>query len=316
MLGRRGGLINRVVAGGLSTLHDFLAAIIGSVIGLARHGLTDKDIRFYFLFLAFVFALAIVGPMIAPYDHDEPMRSADGEFLRTSSPSLNHPLGTTDRGYDVLSRILVGSRLTVMTGFLAGIVLISIGLSIGVTAGYTGGKVDEILMRFTDLMYGVPLIPFAIIILAFLGFGFYSTILVIGFLLWRSSARVIRSQVLQIRQRTYIHAAIADGASDFRIVRKHIVPGVAPMAILYFSLGVGIAILLQASLAFIGLSNPFLPTWGIIIRNAYQSGEMIQAWWWTLPPGLLISGTVLSTIMIGRRYESTGQDEDEYLPQV
>jgi len=300
----------------VATLGSVVQGTLGRFLRIVKYGFTEKGIRLYFASLVLILLLGIVGPTLAPYDYDKPMYSDDGEFLRASPPTIDHPLGTTSTGFDVLSRLLVGAQPTVFTGFLAGIILISISLFIGVTAGYMGGTVDEILMRFTDLMYGVPLIPFAIVLLALLGFGFISTVLVIGLLLWRSSARVIRSQVLQIKERPYIHASIADGASTPRIIYKHILPGVAPMAILYFSLGVGIAILLQASLAFIGLSNPFQPSWGIMIRNAFRSGEMISYWWWTLPPGIMISMTVLSAIMLGRKYEATDQGDDEYLPEI
>jgi len=156
-------------------------------------------------------------------------------------------------------------------------------------------------MRITDFMFGVPLIPFAIVVIAILGSGFYMAVLVIGIILWRSSARVIRSQVLQIKEREYILSARASGASDLRIIGKHILPNIAPMVVLLLSLGIGYAILAQASLAFIGVVNPFVPSWGVILRNAYQSGVMASAWWWSITPGVLISLTVLSTFMIGRK---------------
>jgi len=161
----------------------------------------------------------------------------------------------------------------------------------------------------TDLAYSVPLIPFAIVMLAFFGFGFYSSIVVIGLLLWRSYARVLRSQVLQIKEREYVETARALGASDTRIVIKHILPNIASMALLFFALGMGYAIIVQASLAFIGVSDPFVPSWGIMIRNAYNSGYYATRPLWALAPGLLISFTVLSVFLIGREYESETSDQ-------
>jgi len=270
----------------------------------------DKTTLFYLGVLLVILVAGAIGPMVAPYPYDETVY-ADGEPLLSASPSLAHPLGTTTSGQDVLSRVLVGARPTVITGLLGGSLIIGIGLAIGVTAGYVGGWVDNVLMRVTDVAYGVPLLPFAIVLLALLGVGFLTSIVVIGLLLWRGSARVIRAQVLQIRERPFILSAKATGASTPRIILKHVLPNVAPMAIMFFALGIGYSILLQAGLAFIGVSNPLVPSWGIMIRNAYSSGQMTTAWWWSIPPGMLISLTVLSTIMFGRRYEEIALGTDE-----
>jgi len=255
----------------------------------------------YVGYVSLLLILAVIGPEITPYEYDAIMRASDGSFIRSAPPSAAHPLGTTDGGHDVLSRIIYGARPTVLTGLLGGGIIISIGGTVGVISGYYGGRVGDILMRITDFMFGVPLIPFAIVVIAILGSGFYMAVLVIGIILWRSSARVIRSQVLQIKEREYILSARASGASDLRIIGKHILPNIAPMVVLLLSLGIGYAILAQASLAFIGVVNPFVPSWGVILRNAYQSGVMASAWWWSITPGVLISLTVLSTFMIGRK---------------
>jgi peptide/nickel transport system permease protein len=271
----------------------------------------DNTTKYSFLFLAMLVGLAVVGPYITPYQYDETQYSEDDRILRNEGPSLAHPLGTTSLGYDVLSRIIYGARPTVLTGALGGTIIITIGMSIGITAGYIGGRVDDILMRFTDFVYGVPLIPFAIVMLTLLGVGFFTSIIVIGLVLWRSNARVLRSQVLQIKERPFILAAKATGASTPRIILKHILPNVAPMAILFFALGVGYSIIIQASLSFLGVSSPFVPSWGIMLRNAYKSGLLATAWWWSLPPGFLISLTVLASFMFGRGYEKLTSERDE-----
>lgn len=246
--------------------------------------------------------LAAVGPALAPYSY------ADSDFdERLQPPSSEHLLGTTDRGEDVLSRLLYGSRPTMIAGLVGGFLIISIGASIGVTAGYMGGKVESALMRFTDFIYGVPLIPFAIVLITFLGVGFWPSIVVIGLILWRGNARVLRSQVLQIKERPYIKSSRAIGASNSRIVVKHVLPNIAGMMILFYALGIGSAIIYQANLAFLGVANPFQPSWGIIVRNAYDSASLMSAWWWSLPAGILISMTVLSTFLIGRGYERVSQ---------
>lgn len=281
--------------------------------------LADRQMKFYFAFLMFVLTLGVIGPYITPYEFDERHISADGGLARTEAPSLEHPLGTNDVGQDVLSRILHGARATAITGLLGGTMIITIGMSIGITAGYVGGKVDDVLMRFTDLVYGIPLLPAALVLIVFIGIGWLQSVIIIGAILWRGSARVLRSQVLQIKERPYVLAAKADGASSFRIVRKHILPNVATMAVLFFALGIGLSILIQAGLAFIGVTSPFVPTWGIMLQSAYYSGQMAGAWWWSLPPGFLISLTVLSTFMFGRRYEQLAgptELEDEAFVQA
>ncbi len=275
----------------------------------------DKVTFMYFLFLNFVLFLGVLGPIIAPYGATETHYTDSGELKSVIGPSWEHPMGTTYQGYDVLSQILIGARPTVITGLLGGAIIISIGLSVGITSGYIGGRTDDVLMRLTDFVYGVPLIPFAIVLVAFFGMGFYSSIVIIGLVLWRSSARVIRSQVLQIKEYPFIQASKATGGSTTHIMFKHILPNVMPMAVLFFAAGIGFSILVQAGLAFIGIVDPFVPSWGVIVRNAYASGYMSIAWWWSIPPGLLIALTVLSTFMFGRGYESlaTTNTSDEGL---
>jgi len=285
------------------------------VIRNARNGLnellSERITRIFSMILVFIILLGIFGPLLTPHDPDERHRGEDGDLLRLEGPSVTHPLGTTIDGQDVLSRVMVGARPTLLVGFMAGTMIISIGMTIGLISGYVGGRVDDALMRFTDLAYGVPLLPMAIVLLGMLELGFTAAILVIGILLWRASARVIRSQVLQIKERPFILAAKATGASTPRIIVKHILPNVAPMAILFFALGIGFAIIVEAGLSFLGLTDPFTPTWGLMIREAYQSGAIVSGWWWALGPSVMISLTVLSTFMIGRGFESSDSSAEE-----
>lgn len=290
--------------------------VIRNLAGALSLMIEDRSTLMYLLFLVLVLMLGVFGPMLAPYQYDKSLYE-DGEILRSEAPSLDHPLGTNDIGQDVFSRLLYGARPTVITGLLGGTLIIGIGMTIGVTAGYYGGWVDSVLMRFTDIVYGVPLLPFAIVLVTLFGVGFIPSIIVIGLLLWRGNARVLRSQVLQIKERPFVMAARASGASNLRIIGKHILPNVASMAVLFFALGIGYTIILQASLAFIGVTNPFIPSWGVMIRNAYSSGLMSELWWWSIPPGLMIGLTVLSTFMFGRGYENiAGEGSDEAFAQA
>lgn len=274
--------------------------------------LRERITKFAFICLVFVLLLGLFGPYIAPYDYNA-QQYEDGRLEQLEPPSLDHPLGTNQQGQDVLSRLLYGARYAVITGFVAGSLMLSIGVFVGVTAGYVGGRVETVLMRFTDFVYGVPFIPFAIVLVTFFGAGFYTTMGVIGLVLWRFIARVLRSQVLQIKQRPYIMAAKASGASTPWIIRKHILPNIANMAALFFALGVGLAILEQAGLAFLGVTNPFLPSWGIMIRNADNAGYVAGAWWWSFPPGIMISITVVSLYLLGRGYEQASGDQGTVL---
>lgn len=275
------------------------------VSGLGRL-LRHRRTRIPFFFLLFVLFIGAFGPYITPYGFDETVYGPGGEILIAESPSLAHPFGTTASGYDVLSRIIYGARPTAITGVLGGSMIVGIGLTVALTAGYIGGRVDSVLMRITDMFYSIPLIPFAIVVLAFFGAGFYISIAIIGLLMWRGNARVIRSQVLQIRERPYVLAAQASGASTPRIILRHILPNIASMAVLFFALGIGYSIIAQASLAFIGVANPFQPSWGVVVRNAYDSGYMAEQWAWSLIPGLMIAFTVLSCFLIGREFETRG----------
>jgi len=272
----------------------------------------DRATLLYFIILLVVLTLGVIGPSIAPYEYNEATYT-DGDINRLESPSLDHPLGTTSLGYDVLSRLLYGARPTVITGLLGGTLIITLGLSVGLVAGYVGGRVESFLMRLTDFAYGVPLIPFAIVMAGLLGVGFLESIAIIGLILWRGSARVIRSQILQIKERPFILAARSTGASRLRILRVHILPNVASMAILFFAMGIGYSIIIQAGLAFVGVSDPFVPSWGVMVRNAYKSAA-IGSWWWSVPPSLAISFTVTATFMFGRSYERlVGKTEDSFL---
>lgn len=263
----------------------------------------NRTIEISLLFLLFVTFLAVFGNAIMPYEYDARHYDDEGDLLRMAPPSADHPLGTNEGGQDILSRVIYGAQPTLLTGFMGGILILSIGLTVGVTAGYHGGIVDEVLMRAVDILYGIPFIPFAVVLLGFIGIGFWSTILLIGLLLWRGNSRIFRSQVLQLKERSYVRSAKASGASDLYIIVYHILPNMVGMIVLFLALGIGISILLAAGLAFLGFLNPFLPSWGVMIRNAYNSGFLVEAWWWSMPPGFMISWTILATYLIGREYE-------------
>jgi peptide/nickel transport system permease protein len=270
--------------------------------------------RLSFLFLFVLGVLAVIGPSIAPHEPDAYVTSPDGQLLRLAPPSLSHPLGTTGTAQDIYSRLLYGVRPTMIIGVLGSLIATGLGTAVGIVSGYERGIVDTILMRITDFTYTLPTIPFAIVVISFIEIGFYASIGIVGLILWRESARVIRSETLEIKERPYIESAKVSGAGTLRIMFKHVLPNIIPMVVLFFALGMGFTILTVAGLSFVGVTSPFIPTWGTMIRNAYESGQMTQAWWWTLPPGFLISLTVLATFLLGRTYESeVAEDNDSIL---
>jgi peptide/nickel transport system permease protein len=254
------------------------------------------------LLVAFVL-LAIFAPYIAPYDplarHSDP----DGVLLRTRPPSAQHWFGTTSYGRDVLSQVIHGSRVAITVGFISSICIVLIGTNMGLHAGYWGGWIDATLMRLTDVLYGIPFLPFAIILVTLMRPSIWTIILAIVLLLWRFSARIIRSQVLSLRERPFVKAARAAGAGHWRIIYVHIAPNVLPMSFLYMAFGVAFAVLVEASLSFLGLGDPEVVSWGSILNYAFISGGMRRAWWWTFPPGIAIALFVVSCFMIGRAYE-------------
>ena len=260
------------------------------------------------ILLMFVF-VGLFAPYLAPYDAQEKLRGDDGSLKRFESPSLEHPLGTTRLGRDVLSQLLVGSRIALLVGFLGAFMSVFIGTNIGLLSGYLGGWTDDVLMRITDIVYGLPFLPFVIVLVVILGPGLFNIIVAIALVQWRSTARVIRSQVLTIKERPYIEAAQAAGGSDARVIYTHILPNVLPLVFLYGAFSVGWAVIAEASIAFLGFGDPLSVSWGKMLFNAYNANAMRSAWWWVLPPGLAINLFVISGFLIGRTYEKVTNPE-------
>ncbi len=248
--------------------------------------------------------LNITIPGIAPHDPTE--RAVGG---RLESPSAAHPLGTTDRGRDVFSQLLVGTRVTLLVGSLAAFMAVFIGTNVGLISAYFGGWVDDLLMRITDIVYAVPFLPFAIVLVAIIGSSIVNIIAAIVLILWRSTARVIRAQVLSHKNRPYVESAEAIGASDVRIMYRHILPNVLPLAFLYAAFAVGWAVIAEASLSFLGFGDPNMLSWGEMIFSVYNADAVRVAWWWVFPPGIAITLFVMSVFFVGRTLEKVVNPE-------
>jgi len=255
-----------------------------------------------FILVAFIL-VAIFAPYLAPHDPMETLNKPDGRMARMVPPSWQFPFGTDRLGRDIFSQVIIGSRVGVGVGLLCAIMVVFIGTNIGLISGYYGGKIDDLLMRMTDIVYGIPFLPFAVILVALLGPGIFNIILAIVLISWRSTARVIRAQVLTLKERAFIEAARVTGASNFRILYRHIMPNVIPLSFVYGALSMGWAILTEASVSFLGYGDPLLISWGKIIFMCYVAQAITVAWWWVLAPGLAIMLLVLSGFFIGRAYE-------------
>lgn len=253
--------------------------------------------------LALFLILAVFAPYIAPYEPYEETFHPDGELAYLEPPSPAHPFGTTLLGRDVLSQVIWGTRRTLIIALAAAFGAAFVGTNVGLIAGYYGGTIDTILMRLTDIAYGIPFIPFAMVAILMLGRGDMILIVVIASILWRTTSRVIRSQVLTLKERPFVSAARSMGASSNRIIYRHIAPNVLPLSFLYTLIIAGDAVLTEASLSFLGLGNPNTISWGQMLFYCFSSQRMRTAWWWSLFPGIAVVALVLSAFFIGRSYE-------------
>lgn len=242
---------------------------------------------------------AVFAPVLAPYD----------PTLRTAqpfeSPSLAHPLGANDVGQDILSELIFASRLSLTVGIVTACLATVLGVTVGVVSGYLRGPVDGVLMRGVDVILSLPFLPLMIVLTAFLGQNTTNLILVIGLLIWARPARLLRSQVLSVRESGHVQAARAMGATHGYIMVRHILPRITPLVAAQFVRTANVSIMLEASLAFLGLSDPFQKSWGAILFYANaRSAFLADAWlWWVLPPGLCIAAVVVSFAFLGYALE-------------
>ncbi len=254
----------------------------------------QRRVLLYSLFYTFSLVLiAIFAPLLAPYDVSE-----QNLLLGASSPSSQNILGTDVLGRDLFSRILYGSRISLLVGFLATFVAITIGLSYGAVSGYFGGKIDTLMMRIVDILDGLPFVIFIILILVIFGRDIYFLFISIGAFGWLSMARIVRLQVLGLRKKEFVIAAQVMGASSFRILTRHIIPNVLGTVIIYSTLLVPQFMLLEAFLSFLGLGvQPPDSSWGILIREGANTME--EYWWLLIFPAFLFSLTLFALNFLG-----------------
>lgn len=263
----------------------------------------DRLGAFGAIVILFAAVVAILGPWLMPHDPYESLRMADGRMAVLQRPSLEFPLGTTNLARDLLSQMIAATRTTMIIGLVSGLISIVIGANVGLIAGYYGGRVDSVLMRLTDVVYGMPFLPFIIVLISLFGRSIGFVILAIVLIVWRTSARVVRAQTLALKQRQFVAFAKARGASDMRIIYRHIAPNILPLLLLYTSFNIAWAIVTEASASFLGFSDPNAVTWGSILQDLWASGHTRSAWWWFLAPSSAIVLLVSAFVFVSRAYE-------------
>jgi peptide/nickel transport system permease protein len=251
------------------------------------------------LMLLTALLVAVFAPFIAPYDPEATVRVTIDDIYAPPQPA--HPWGTDDAGKDVLTNFIYGSRVSLIVGFFASFIAVVIGGSLGIAAGYLGGRSDNIIMRFTDIMLVIPDLPLAIVLVSLTKPSLMNIIFIIGILGWTSTARIMRSQALAVKQRKFVLRARAIGAGDWHIIRQHIL------------LVISLAILNESVLAFIGLGDPTTLSWGQMLNFAYGRGAMSAGAWWVLvAPGFGIVWVVLGCTLLGHGLEQALNPRSEF----
>lgn len=247
------------------------------------------------IFLALMSLATLAAPLLSPYDPE----AMNLEAAR-QRPSLEHPLGTDRLGRDQATRVLYGGRVSITVALLAVAISTTLGTLLGMLSGFYGGFVDTFIMRATDVFLAFPLLLLLIVMVTILGPSAANVVVVIGLFNWMATARLVRGQVLSIKNEQYVEAAVASGARARRIVTRHVLPNTVAPIVVVSTLGVASAMLTEAALSFLGLGiQPPTPTWGNMLNAAQQLQVLAQEPWVWLGPGLAITLTVLSVNFMG-----------------
>ena len=286
--------------GRIARLAGRIARLAGRALAPLRDPFAAVGVAIYALFVL----VALFADVIATHDPLEILFGGDGNLAASLPPDRDHLLGTTNLGRDIFSQLVVGTRAALVVGLTAAVVVALIGTVIGLVSGYFGGWADAVLMRLADVALGIPFLPFVILLAGFLGPKTSNVILGIALLLWPNTARVIRSQVLTVRERAFVEAARVTGASTWRILFVHVAPNILPLTFLYGSIAVGWAILTEASISFLGFGPSDRVSWGYMLQDAYARQALSRGDYnWFIPPGLCIVLVVVAGFFISRGYE-------------
>jgi peptide/nickel transport system permease protein len=242
--------------------------------------------------LSFI-VVALAAPWIAPYD---PFAFVGDPFVK---PSSTHFFGTDQVGRDIFSRVIFGTRISLLVGLVASAMAVGLGTVVGLVSGYLRGWVDNALMRVTDLFIILPALPLMLIMASILGKGIQNIIIVITVVGWTATARMVRSQTMSLKERPFTEASRAIGSSDLHTIIRHIVPNVFPLVFANGMIAIVDAILSEAGLSFLGFGDPSRPSWGMVLHFADTAGATVNGYWWYIvPPGLCIMLLVMGFAFI------------------
>ncbi|MGH8911161.1 MAG: ABC transporter permease [Acidimicrobiia bacterium] len=254
--------------------------------------------------LAAFVVVALAAPLLADANQLNPVSARNAGNPQWATPSEFPPLGTDHIRRSVWAQFVWGSRVSLFVGLAATVLTILIGSMIGIVSGFLGGRTDAILMRLTEWFLVIPFLPLAIVLASVLGRSVWNIIFVIGITSWPSTARLVRAQVLTVKQRLFVDRARSLGAGGPHIVARHILPNVSGLILANATLAVPISILTETTLSFLGLGDPGSASWGKTLEEAFANGAMIRnAWWYFVPAGLGILAVVLAFTLIGRTLE-------------
>lgn len=255
------------------------------------------------LILLGLIVIAFIAPAIVPYDPQNIARNPSGGVKILEPPGADHWMGTTSLGRDVFSQVMVGTRTALIVGLWAAIVATAFGTILGLMAGYLGNRVDHVISRIVEISYSIPFEPLAIILLALLTPSLTTLVFAISLVAWRQPTRVVRNQALTMRDSAFVKSARVAGASKWSIIARHIAPLSLPIAFVYVPVGFGNAVLAEAAISFLGFGDPTVISWGGILRQAFESGALDNAWWWVVAPGLCITIATACMFFITRPFE-------------
>ncbi len=248
-----------------------------------------------FIIIIIMSLAAIFAPYLTPYERD-----AVDLLNSNAKPNTEHLLGTDALGRDMLTRLLYGARISLTVGFVATGLRVVIGIILGGIAGYYGGKIDGLIMRIADVFACLPFLPIAITFVAIMGPSIYNMMFVLAILGWPGLARIVRAEILSLREREFMEAATALGISDFRKIVAHLLPNTMASVIVSATIGIAGAILTESALSFLGLGvAPPTPSWGNMLTDAQNQYVLKNRWWQWMPPGFAIFVTVMSLNLLG-----------------
>ena len=251
--------------------------------------------------------VALFAPVISPYTP-----SQQNVFERLQPPSLHHLFGTDDLGRDVFTRMIFGARISIAVGFISVFIILVIGTLLGIISGYYGGKIDYMIMRFTDIVLCFPTFFLIILVIAFIEPNIYNVMIVIGVTSWPGLARLVRAEVLSLKEREFILVSKMMAISNIKIFFVHILPNIISPLMVYSSLAIGGAILTESALSFLGLGvQPPMPSWGQILTSGKD--YIYMAWWLSLFPGIAILVTVLAFNLVGEAIRDIFDPKEEHI---